>query len=64
MTTTAITYTIYTILSLALTVWVGRTLFSNGRIFIIDSFNGNIEMADAVNKLLLVGFYLLNIGGA
>jgi hypothetical protein len=62
MTTTGITYTIYTILSLALTVWVGRTLFGNGRIFIIDSFNGNIEMADAVNKLLLVGFYLLNIG--
>lgn len=62
MTTTAITYTIYTILSLVLTIWVGRTLFSNGRIFIIDSFNGNIEMADAVNKLLLVGFYLLNIG--
>jgi len=62
MTTTAITYTIYTVLSITLTVWVGRTLFSNGRIFIIDSFNGNIEMADAVNKLLLVGFYLVNIG--
>ena len=64
MTITAITYTTYTILSLVLNIWVGRTLFSHGRIFIIDSFNGNIEMADAVNKLLLVGFYLLNIGGA
>jgi hypothetical protein len=62
MTITAITYTTYTILSLVLTIWVGRTLFSHGRIFIIDSFNGNTEMADAVNKLLLVGFYLLNIG--
>ena len=59
---TTITYIVYTVLSLALTVWVGRTLFTNGRIFIIDSFKGNIEMADAVNKLLLVGFYLINIG--
>jgi hypothetical protein len=60
--TTTITYIVYTALSIALTVWVGRTLFSNGRIFIIDSFKGNIEMADAVNKLLLVGFYLINFG--
>jgi hypothetical protein len=62
MVTTTITYIVYTVLSIALTIWVGRTLFSNGRIFIVDSFNGNIEMADAVNKLLLVGFYLINIG--
>ena len=59
---TTITYIVYTILSIALTVWVGRTLFTNGRIFVIDAFRGNIEMADAVNKLLLVGFYLVNIG--
>jgi hypothetical protein len=59
---TTITYIIYTVLSIALTIWVGRTLFTNGRIFVIDSFRGNIEMADAVNKMLLVGFYLINIG--
>lgn len=62
MATTTITYIIYTVLSIALTVWVGRTLFTNGRIFVIDAFRGNIEMADAVNKMLLVGFYLINIG--
>ena len=62
MVTTTITYILYTALSMSLTVWVGRTLFVNGRIFIIDSFNGNIEMADAVNKMLLIGFYLVNIG--
>ena len=60
--TTTITYIIYASLSTSLTVWVGRTLFTNGRIFIIDSFRGNVEMADAVNKMLLVGFYLVNIG--
>ena len=59
---TTITYIVYTTLSITLTAWVGRTLFTNGRIFIIDSFRGNVEMADAVNKMLLVGFYLVNIG--
>lgn len=59
---TTITYFIYTALSLTTTVWVARTLFKNGRIFLIDSFSGNKEMADAVNTLLTVGFYLVNIG--
>mgnify|MGYP001067677527 CR=1 FL=1 len=59
---TTLTYMIYTILSLLTTVWVARTLFKNGRIFLIDSFSGNKEMADAVNTLLMVGFYLVNIG--
>lgn len=57
-----ITYLIYTIISLTVTVWVARTLFANGRIFLIDSFGGDKQMADAVNTLLAVGFYLVNIG--
>ena len=59
---TTITYLIYTILSICLTVWVAQTLFSNGRIFVIEAFGGDQEMGDAVNKLLAVGFYLVNIG--
>lgn len=57
-----LTYAIYIILSLGLTIWVATTLFKNGRLFLIDAFHGNKEMADAVNHLLLVGFYLLNLG--
>lgn len=37
-------------------------LFKNGRIFLVDIFHGNSELADSVNKLLVVGFYLVNIG--
>ena len=59
---TPITYLVYTILSLLTTVWVARTLFTNGRIFVIDAFGGDKEMGDAVNSLLSVGFYLVNIG--
>ena len=55
-------YTIYIGLSISITIWVAQTLFKNGRIFVIDAFAGNESMADAVNHLLLVGFYLVNIG--
>lgn len=61
---TEITYSLYLFLSLGLTIWVARTLFNNGRIFLIDSFKGNEKMADSVNHLLVVGFYLINIGFA
>ena len=59
-----ITYSFYLAITIALTVWVARTLFKNGKVFLIDIFHGNKELADSVNNLLLVGFYLINIGYA
>lgn len=56
------TYLLYLALSIAVTVWVARTLHKNGRTFLIDAFHGNGELADSVNHLLVVGFYLLNLG--
>ena len=56
------TYLAYLAISIALTVWVARTLHKNGRIFLVDSFLGNEQLADSVNHLLVVGFYLMNIG--
>jgi len=56
------TYLAYLSISVALTVWVARTLHKNGRIFLVDSFLGNEALADSVNHLLVVGFYLINIG--
>jgi len=56
------TYLAYRLISVALTVWVARTLHKNGRIFLVDSFHGNEPLADSVNHLLVVGFYLINIG--
>jgi hypothetical protein len=57
-----LTYAIYLIVSIALTIWVAKVLFKNGRIFLVDIFHGNMDLADSVNKLLVVGFYLINIG--
>jgi hypothetical protein len=55
-------YFSYLIISVALTVWVARTLYRSGRVFLLDAFHGNEGLADSVNHLLVVGFYLINIG--
>ncbi len=55
-------YLFYLAISVALTVWVARTLHKNGRIFLVDVFHGNEPLADSVNHLLVVGFYLINLG--
>ncbi|HZJ14785.1 MAG TPA: hypothetical protein VFD27_07040 [Chthoniobacteraceae bacterium] len=56
------TYLAYLAISVALTVWVAQTLHKSGRVFLVDSFHGNEALADSINHLLLVGFYLINIG--
>jgi hypothetical protein len=62
MTIGITTYLIYLAISIALTVWVARTLHKNGRVFLVDVFHGNESLADSVNHLLVVGFYLINFG--
>ena len=59
---TVAVYVVYAIWSVLLTIWVAQTLHKNGRIFLVDAFLGNEPLADSVNHLLLVGFYLINIG--
>ncbi len=55
-------YAAYVVISLAITIWVGRTLNRNGRVFLVENFEGHEALADSINHLLLVGFYLVNIG--
>lgn len=57
-----ISYAVYLLISVNLTIWVARTLHKNGAIFLVDAFHGNTELAKSVNHLLVVGFYLINIG--
>jgi len=62
MNTIVATYLIYLAISVVLTVWVARALFTNGGVFLIDVFAGNTALAESVNHLLVVGFYLINLG--
>src|SRR3954470_23187546 len=55
-------YVAYLTISIGLTIWVARTLMKNGRVFLIDTFLENEALADSVNHLLVVGFYLINAG--
>ena len=55
-------YLLYLALSIAITVWVARTLHKNGRAFLVEAFHGEEGLADSINHLLVVGFYLVNLG--
>lgn len=57
-----LSYVLYLIIALAITVWVARTLSKNGIVFLIQCFGQNDELARSTNHLLVVGFYLINIG--
>jgi len=59
---TTLTYAAYLAISALVTIWVARTLHRSGRVFLVQSFHGDESLADSVNDLLVVGFYLLNFG--
>jgi hypothetical protein len=58
----ALTNVIYLLISIGLTVGVGWALARSGRVFLLDVLGGNADLAEAVNRLLVVGFYLINLG--
>ena len=62
MSATIGTHVTYLLVSVALTVWVGWTLARNGKVFLVDVFGGDEGLAEAVNRLLVLGFYLVNLG--
>ena len=62
MNTTVTTYLVYLALSVGVCVWVAQTLYRNGRVFLINVFGSDEALADSVNHLLVVGFYLVNLG--
>ena len=55
-------YLAYLTVTVPLTIWVASTLSTNGQVFLEDVFTDNSALAEAINKLLVVGFYLLNVG--
>ena len=57
-----ISYALYLLITIAITVWVARTLSRNGEVFLVQCFGHNAEVARSTNHLLVVGFYLVNIG--
>ena len=55
-------YLLYLGISIAMTIWVARTLSKNGEVFLVKCFGQDQQLAKSTNHLLVVGFYLVNIG--
>lgn len=55
---------IYVAVAVGLTIWLAQTLFRSGTAFLHDVFEDKPELAEAVNRLLVVGFYMLSLGYA
>ena len=55
-------YTLYLAISIALTIWVARALTSTGKIFLVRCFGQDEVLAESTNRLLVIGFYLVNLG--
>lgn len=55
-------YGLYLAISVGMTIWVARALSSNGEIFLIRCFGQDQELASSTNRLLVIGFYLINLG--
>jgi hypothetical protein len=57
-------YIAYAVFAVGITIGLARVLFRSGAVFLEDVFKDTPKMAEAVNRLLVVGFYLLNLGYA
>ncbi len=57
-----VTYLAYLAICIPVVFFVGWTLHRNGRVFLVEIFEGETELADSINHLLIVGFYLAATG--
>ncbi|MFZ6770607.1 hypothetical protein ACO0LM_26425 [Undibacterium sp. Di26W] len=57
-----LSYLVYLIVSVVMTIWVARTLSKNGEVFLVKCFGQDEVLAKSTNHLLVVGFYLINVG--
>ncbi|NND14463.1 MAG: hypothetical protein HKO10_10920, partial [Acidimicrobiia bacterium] len=59
-----IVYVLYGVVAIYLVVWLAKTLYKNGETFLMDVFSRRKELAQALNRMLVTGFYMLNLGYA
>ena len=57
-------YIIYLLITYLITVHVGMRFYKNGRLYILALMEGNEATTDSINRILLIGYYLLNLGYA
>ena len=55
-------YILYLFITYLITVHVGLIFYRNGRLYILRLLHGDEKLTDFINKILLTGYYLLNLG--
>lgn len=57
-----IAYSIYGVLMSIVIIRVGTICYRNGNVFVASLMPDNLELCTYINKVLLVGYYLVNLG--
>lgn len=55
-------YLIFIVIIGLVIVFVGKICYRNGNIFVSELIPGHLNVCQQINKMLLVAYYLLNIG--
>ena len=59
-----LSYAVYSAVATLLTIGLARTLSHHGHVFLEDVFPDRPTLAKSINQLLVVGFFMLNLGYA
>lgn len=59
-----IAYIVYLLITYLITVRVGFIFYRNGRVFILALLHDDVQLTNFINRILLTGYYLLNLGYA
>jgi hypothetical protein len=62
MTLNITAYAIYLTLTIFIIVRVGKICHRNGNVFVSELIPDHMDLCHKINDLLLLGYYLLNIG--
>lgn len=55
-------YGLFLTITIYIIVVVGRICYRNGNVFVLELIPDHEELCQQINKTLLVGYYLINIG--
>lgn len=59
-----VTYSIYIPIIFFIMIKIGWLFYKHGEIFLLNLFEHNMSLVKSINNILLIGYYLLNLGYA
>ena len=59
-----LTYCIYLPIISFIMIKVGHLFYMHGELFLLNLFNQNKSLVKSINNILLIGYYLINLGYA